>query len=100
MKTKFSLLILIALLSSCGPSKEERAASQMAKQDNAEIAKISTPSQSERIRSKYFRSSKHSWYEIIEVDGREFLVSSNGGLVPLFSTEGSSAGTPFTKRAY
>lgn len=83
MKNLIIFIFVIIIFSSCGPSQEERNATKISVRDGAQIDRVDKPVLNARIKSKYIRSGKYTFYEIIEVDGKEYLVASTGGIILL-----------------
>lgn len=73
MKTKiFTILAFLSLISSCDDGSNSTPANIARK--NPETGRLKVK---EVIHNAYFT------YEIVEVDGVEYLATNNGGLIPL-----------------
>jgi hypothetical protein len=82
MKHLLTVLLLgvILAISSCGPCGEDKRAS-----DEASTEDSTRSLENGRIKliEKYNSADSYTIYEIISVDGKEFLANSKGGIIPL-----------------
>lgn len=78
MKHLLTVLLLgvILAISSCGPCGEKQSSQVQADEDSLTTGRI-------KIIETLNSNDSYTIYEIITVDGKEFLANSKGGIIPL-----------------